>query len=100
MIRQAARHVQRSAGVARLPRWLVSTQSGRLMLALEARVLAAVRAVLPSVTAPAIVAMQLFLVDALDGLHRIPRRARFDLIARDIQVDLAVAPTNLDDGIG
>jgi hypothetical protein len=41
MIRQAARHVQKSAGVARLARWLVSTQSGRLMLALEARVLAA-----------------------------------------------------------
>ena len=57
-------------------------------------------AALPSVTAPAVVAMQLFLLDALDGLHRIPGRARFDLIARDIQVDLAVAPTNPDDGIG
>ena len=44
--------------------------------------------------------MQPFLVDALDGFHRVPGRTRFDLIASDIEPDVTFRPADFLNRIG
>jgi hypothetical protein len=46
------------------------------------------------------VAVQLFLIDLIDGIEGIPRRAGFDPVAGDIEPELLVRPPDFADGIG